>query len=133
MGGAVFNAPDDTARIYTAGFQKFDDETSRREWGPTYYHSVDCTAGENVGRQTMLIAKGGAITVRNAFIDEGETQLPIGITPVYTVGTFNLNGTLNTNGFTLAANKACTMIISSRNGGNNDLAMVHVFGDVTGL
>ena len=49
MGGAVFNA-DDTARIYTAGFQKFDDETTLEEnGGPTYYHSVDCTAGENVG------------------------------------------------------------------------------------
>ena len=81
----------------------------------------------------MLIAKGGAITVRNAFVDEGETQLPVGPTPVYTVGTFNLNGTLNTNGFTLAANKACTMIISSKNGGNGSKAMVHVFGDVTGL
>tara|TARA_Y100000004_G_scaffold113855_1_gene127885 strand:+ start:636 stop:2945 length:2310 start_codon:yes stop_codon:yes gene_type:complete len=135
MGGAVFTAPDDTARIYTVGFQKFDDNSIFDDHGVPYVHSVDCTASENLGRQTMLIAKGGLITVRNTFIDEGGPQLPDpGITsPVYTVGTFNLNGTLNTNGFTLAANKACTMIISSSNGGNGSKAMVHVFGDVTGL
>ena len=133
MGGGVFNAPDDTARIYTAGFTGFDDGSVFEDHGLLYNHSVDCTSGENVGRQTMLIAKGGAITVRNAFVDEGAPQLPVGISPVYTVGTFNLNGTLNTNGFTLAANKACTMIISSRDGGNGEKAMVHVFGDVTGL
>ena len=56
-----------------------------------------------------------------------------GATVTTSIGTFNLNGTLNNNGFTLAANKACTLIVTVKNGGNGSNALVHVFGDVTGL
>ncbi len=154
FGGGIILAPDDNPQIYTAGFAGFDldpadgvntVEALFNELDPSltggvsviYNHSVDCTETRQLGRQMMLVAKGGAITVRNEYIDEAGPVLPdasgTGINPVYTIGTFNLNGTLNNTGFTLAANKACTLIITSKNGGNNSKAMVHVFGDVTGL